>query len=203
MTTMRTIGSSHGVTIQVAAWDGVAAQAELSCACMFTHEVSSDGPQGGLKHLDDALGSRLVTMRREGSFTATRGSSLLIDHPPANISASAVLVLGLGSPDDWTPAVMGDAVAQAYLIASQRGFASVAFAPSMLDAGLDPGRTGDVPDRMMEALVNAIDAGARTDHHAQATKASVRTWVFDVGAARFDAVYQRFLDALTRATGNA
>lgn len=203
MTTPRTIGSRHGVTIQVAAWDGVGAQTALSCACMFTRELSGDGPQGGLKHLDDALGSRLVTLRRDGRFDAARGSSLFIEPLPAGFTASAVLVLGLGSPDEWTPAVMGDAVAQAYRLAAQRGFSSVAFAPSMLDAGLDPSRTGDVPDRMTEALVKAIDADAPLHHHAQPANAKVHTWVFDVGAARFDAVYQRFLGALTHATANA
>lgn len=49
------IGSWRDVSFEVAAWDGVGAQVDLSCGCMFTHEATADGPTGGLHHLDGAV----------------------------------------------------------------------------------------------------------------------------------------------------
>lgn len=83
----RMVGTRHGVSIEVAACDAASVAVELSCACMFAHEVDAQAPRGGLAHLDGALGGRLLTLRGEGSFQALIGQILVIDTPPSTITA--------------------------------------------------------------------------------------------------------------------
>jgi hypothetical protein len=190
------IGSWRGVAIEVAAWDGVAAEVDLSCACMFSHEVQGDAPKGGLAHLDEALGHAVTELRRDGYFHADEMETLLISRPPVGIAADRVLIIGLGAPSPWTPPVMGRAVAAAYRSAIQQQMGSVAFAPSMLDGGLDPSMTGDVASAMLKGLADAIDAQTRLAELGLVAPPSLVRWVFDVGAARFQAAADRFRSTL-------
>jgi hypothetical protein len=186
------IGSWRGVAIEVAAWDGVAAEVDLSCACMFSHEVRDRGPKGGLAHLDAALGHAVTDLRRDGYFHADEMETLLVGRPPAGIAAGRVLIVGLGAPSPWTPPVMGRAVAAAYRSAVQQQVGSVAFAPSMLDGGLDPSVTGNVASAMLKGLAGAIDVQARLAELGLAAPPTISRWVFDVGEARFAAAADRF-----------
>ena len=60
---------------------------------------------------------------------------------------------------------------------------SAAFAPSLLDSGLDPDGLDGTPDAMLAGLFDALsDAPART----------LSRWVFCVGAGRFETVVEVF-----------
>lgn len=196
MTQREAFGERGGVTLHVVAWDGVAADVDLSCACMFTREAGNNCPQGGLAHLDSALDNRLTQWRSEGLFQAEHGDTIFLDRPPARITARSVMVIGLGDPDRWSPAATAGAVHLAFSAAGLHHATSVAFAPSMFDAGLDPDRIGDAAERMVGAVASAIDLDRRLIRDGFAQGSSVRDWIFDVGAARFESVLARFRAAL-------
>lgn len=202
MTELRTIGVLHGVSIAVAAWDSAMAAVDLSFACMFERELNNAGPAGGLRHLDDALGGALAELRRAGYFRATPMETLLISRPPATVVARAVMVVGLGDPSIWSPAVTAEAAATAVRAAIQQRVESAAFAPSLLDAGLTSSDTSDVAATMLKAVADAIAAQARIAAIGLAPSHLLRQWVFDVGAAHLDTVtdhFQATLAALTPA----
>lgn len=187
----QTLGVWQGISLDIAAWDGVAANVELSCACMFTSELEG-GPRGGLLHLDNALSGLLMRLRNEGAFAGKPMETLLISRPPASITARAVLVIGMGEPSEWTLAVTASAAATAVRTAMLLGVASAAFAPSMLDAGLTPKQTTGAAAVMMKAVTHAIDAQASIEAYGLAPATSLRRWVFDVGAAGFAAASGAF-----------
>lgn len=197
MTQVHHVGTHHGVAIEVAAWDGVAATVDLSCACMFTREAHGATLGGGMAHLDRALGGTLQRLRHEGLFAARRGESLFIGAPPAGIAAGAVLVVGLGAPEDWSPDVMDSAVRQILNAVSLRPVRSVALAASMLDGGLTPAQTAGAANAMVRGLTQGLDAAARLRDLGLAAPLSLERWVFDVGIDRFDAAAQQFRTALT------
>ncbi|MBB6188350.1 M17 family peptidase N-terminal domain-containing protein [Rhodanobacter sp. MP7CTX1] len=192
MTEQRTIGVLHGVSLTVAAWDGVMAAVDLSFACMFERELSDTGPAGGLRHLDDALGGTLTKLRRAGYFRAQPMETLLLSRLPATVLARAVMVVGLGDPSTWSPALTAEAAATAVRAAMQHGIESAAFAPSLLDAGLAPSATGDVAALMLKAVVGAISAQVQIAATGLAPPHSLRQWVFDVGPAHMDSVTAHF-----------
>lgn len=197
MPEQQTLGSWQGVSIEIAAWDGVMADVDLSFACMFAHELDG-GPRGGLLHLNHALSGMLMQLRDEGAFLGDPRETLLIKQPPATIAARAVMVIGMGEPSAWTTAATARAVATAIGAATQLGASSAAFAPSLLDAGLGRGATAGVASVMMTALASAIDAQVRIAAFGLAPATSLRRWVFDVGAAGFAAAAEQFQAALAQ-----
>ncbi|MCW2338235.1 hypothetical protein M2337_002468 [Sphingobium sp. B2D3A] len=192
----KSVGQYLGVSVQVAAWDGVAATVDLSCACMFTREARGEQPVGGLAHLDAALDGGLTRSRESRVFRATRGEVLLIDSPPPIVEAAAVLVIGLGDPGDWSTDIMADAVSTAFATAVVKRATSVAFAPSMLDGGLSGAQTSGAAEKMMQGLKQAIAKQCWLHDEGLAAESSVREWVFDVGAERFEAAEVTFGEAL-------
>jgi hypothetical protein len=176
------------VSIEVAAWDGAGALVDLSCACMFTHESDAPGPVGGLAHLDSAFDGALLDYRRSGLFRANYGETLLITRPPPSIQAGAILIIGLGDPENWSVAAMQGAVGIAVSTALARNARSAAFAASMLDGGIQPERTSGSLDHMVRGLSMALTLSRHLAHDRLGEPASLDRWVFDVGANRFDAV---------------
>ncbi|BBA38741.1 MULTISPECIES: M17 family peptidase N-terminal domain-containing protein [Burkholderia] len=193
------IGSWRDVTFEVAAWDGVGAQVDLSCGCMFAREAAGEGPTGGLRHLDLALSGALTGLRREGYFLAAPMETLLISRPPAGIEAGSLLLVGLGEPASWTIAVTANAAATAARTAMQQGARSVAFAPSVLDGGLATAATEGMPEVMVMAVLATIATRYRIAELGLAALPSLRHWVFDVGASRFDGAVEHFGNALATA----
>jgi hypothetical protein len=183
------IGTWRGVSLDVAAWDGVGAEVDLSVACLFEHEPDGGTLQGGARHLDDAMGGALQRLRGDGSFRARSGDTLLIDRPPTGISATAVLVVGLGDPTRWTRQVSAQAVKVAAACALARGSTSAAFAPSLLDAGV---RGGDAASAMLLAISAAIDAADAAAQAGLAEPLALRRFVFDAGAAHLEGAADAF-----------
>ncbi|WP_206240606.1 M17 family peptidase N-terminal domain-containing protein [Novosphingobium terrae] len=196
MTQVQTLGSYRHVAVDVAGWDSTAATVDLSCACMFTHEAHGATLGGGLAHLDQALGGTLTTMRKDGLFKAERGESLFLSNPPAGVAAKALLVFGLGAPEDWSPAVMEGAVRQAVGAAFFRPIRSIALAASMLDGGLTPAETAGASLAMLHGLTGALDAAAHLRAMNFVEPLTLTRWVFDVGAERFDAAAAQFRSEL-------
>jgi len=197
MTERKIVGTLHGVAIEVAAWDGSAAEVDLSCACMFTEELGGGPPVGGLAHLDAALGGALVRLRADGIFAAEIGETLFLDQPPPpSVAARALLILGMGTPVGWHARGLTAAVQRAVTIALGLRAGSTALAPSMLDSGLRPDQTDGAPAAMVAGLAAALDAHARLRAIGFAGDPALRRWTFDVGAARFSGAVAAFGAAL-------
>lgn len=193
------IGSWRDVSFEVAAWDGVGAQVDLSCGCMFSREATGGGPAGGLRHLDLVLSGALTGLRREGHFLAAPMETLLISCPPAGIEAGRVLLIGLGDPASWTIDVTAAAAATAARTVMQQGLQSAAFAPSILDGGLTSAATDGMAHAMVTAVLATIDTQNRVAELGLTALPSLRHWVFDVGASRFDGAVEQFGNALASA----
>ncbi|SDA35719.1 M17 family peptidase N-terminal domain-containing protein [Sphingomonas sp. NFR15] len=196
MTQRQIVGTLHGVAIEVAAWDGSAAQVDLSCACMFEAELGGGPPTGGLAHLDHALSGTLLWLRGEGIFHANVGETLYIDQPPATVAARALLILGMGSPIGWSASALSSAVRLAVSTALALGASSGALAPSMLDSGLEPDQTSGAPKAMVAGLAAALDAQARLQAIGLVQRTSLSSWSFDVGAPRFSHAVAAFSAAV-------
>lgn len=192
MALKKTVGAQHGVSIEVAAWDGAGADVELSCVAMFSREVGGNAPQGGLAHVDTALNGRLLDLRKDGYFTARLGETALISTPPPSIAATALLIVGAGDPSVWSPPALAQTVNAAANMALALRATSVAFAPSMLDSGVMPEQTQNAPAFMVQGLIAALKLNARLEVLGLAPDSLLKRWAFDVGEARFEHAAAQF-----------
>jgi hypothetical protein len=194
------IGTVDGVAFDVVAWGPAQADVDFSVACMFEHEMGTAGMTGGLLALDQALGGELSRLRAMGAFRGQPMETLLLRSPPPGMAPRAVLVIGLGDPAALDGNVLRRATCVAMQEAIRFGARSMAFAPSVLDAGhLDNGAL-DMQNVMLDGMLGALRAGHLLAEARLAGTPALRHCSFDVGAARLQATAAGFATAFARLT---
>jgi hypothetical protein len=192
------IGTAHGVLFDVVAWGPAQADVDLSVACMFEHEMGNAGMTGGLLALDGALGGQLSHLRVAGAFRAQPMETLLVTSPPPGVAARAVLVIGLGDPALLEGDVLRRATRVAMREAIRFGAASMAFAPSVLDAGHTDNAALDMQHVMLDGMLGALRAEHMLAGAGLAAAPLLRHCSFDVGAPRAQAASLGFAAAFAR-----
>ena len=188
------IGACDGVEFDVVAWGPAHAAVDFSVACMFEHELGA-GMAGGLLALDRALGGQLSRLRAAGAFGAQPMETLLVTMPPPGVAARAVLVIGMGDP----AALDGDMLRRACRVAMREairhGAVSMAFAPSVLDAGHTDNAALDMQQVMLDGMLGALRAEHMLAEAGLAGAPALRHCTFDVGAPRLRAAGRAFVAA--------
>ncbi len=195
------IGSAGGVAFDVAAWGPAQARVDLSVACMFEHELGDAGMTGGLLALDHALGGHLARLRAAGAFRAQPMETLLATTPPPGLAARAVLVIGMGDPGALDGEVLRRATRVAMREAIRFGAGSMAFAPSVLDAGHTDNAGLDMQMVMLDGMLGALRAEHMLAEAGLAGAPALRRCSFDVGAPRLQAAGLAFQQAFARLSG--
>ena len=172
----RLIGAFRGVTIEIVQVGAVGAEVELAVAGMFTHEVDCSVPVGGLRELDEALSGALTRLRADAIFTGEFGETIALAMPRPPVKAHVVLIVGLGDPQAWRPTMMTDTVRLVVREAVRRQATSVAFAPGLLDSGLQPVRLAGTSEAMMLGLIEGLE---------ERGPGQLRSWSFCSGADGF------------------
>lgn len=191
------IGTADGVAFDVVAWGPAQADVDLSVACMFEHEMGAGGMGGGLLALDRALGGQLARLRSVGAFRAQPMETLLVTTPPARM-ARAILVIGLGDPAALDGDVLRRATRVAMREAIRYGAWSMAFAPSVLDAGHVDNAQLDMQHVMLDGMLGALRAEHMLAEAGLARAPLLRRCSFDVGTPRAQAAADAFAAAFAR-----
>ncbi|KQY15734.1 hypothetical protein ASD28_22985 [Massilia sp. Root133] len=191
------IGTADGVQFDVVAWGPSHADVDVSVACMFEHEMNG-GMAGGLLALDQALGGQLARLRSAGAFRAQPLETLLITSPPPAVVPRAVLVIGMGDPALLDGEMLRRACRVALREAVRHGAVSMAFAPSVLDAGHTDNAPLDMQNVMLDGMLGALRAEHMLADAGLAAPPSLRHCTFDVGAPRAQAAGRAFAQAFAR-----
>jgi hypothetical protein len=194
------IGRAHGVEFDVVVWDGAHADVAFSVACMFKREPPGAVIHGGLLHLDQALGGALTELRSRGDFRAEEMETLLVTTPPVTVRAGQLLIIGLGDPKSFSAGVLERAIRVAMREAIRAGAPSAAFAPSLLDAGVVSGVTGDGALAMLQGALGALAAEIRLAELGLSPSPTLTHWSFDAGATHLDSVSEEFSAAFAQLT---
>lgn len=196
--TRLSIGTADGVVFDVVAWGPAQAAVDFSVACMFEHEAGGAPMAGGLLALDQALGGHLAHLRAVGAFRAQPVETLLVTSPPAGVAARAVLVIGLGDP----ATLDGDRLRRATRVAMREairyGATSMAFAPSVLDAGHADNAGLNMQEVMLDGMLGALRAEHLLATLGLAATPALRQCSFDVGAPRIPAAGRGFAAAFAK-----
>jgi len=195
------IGSSDGVVFDVVAWGPSDADVDFSVACMFEHELGA-GMAGGLLALDRALGGHLSRLRAADAFRAQPLETLLITSPPPAVMPRTVLVIGMGDPARLDGEMLRRACRVAMREAIRFGAVSMAFAPSVLDAGHTDNAALDMQHVMLDGMLSALRAEHMLAEAGLAAEPALRHCTFDVGAPRAQAAGQAFAEAFAGLAGD-
>jgi hypothetical protein len=153
---------------------------------------------GGLLALDNALGGQLARLRAAGAFRAQPMETLLVTTPPPGLAPRAILVIGMGDPQ----ALDGDLLRRATRVALREairfGAASMAFAPSVLDAGHTDNAALDMQDSMLDGMLGALRAEHMLAAAGLARTPALSRGTFDVGAPRAQTAAKGFAQAFAR-----
>lgn len=193
------IGTTDGVVFDVVAWGPAYADVDLSVACMFEHEMDGAAIAGGLLGLDQALGGQLTRLRASGAFRAQEMETLLITLPPPGMAPRAVLVIGLGDPTTLDSDRLRRATRVAMREAIRHGSRSMAFAPSVLDAGHTDNAALNMPAVMLDGMLSALKAELVLADAGLAPPPALQHCTFDVGAPRVQEAAAEFAAAFDRA----
>jgi hypothetical protein len=188
------------LAFDVVAWGPAQAAVDFSVACMFEHEVEGAVMAGGLLALDRALGGQLTRLRAAGAFRAEPMETLLVTLPPPGLAPRAVLVIGLGDPAALDGEVLRRATRVAMREAIRFGAASMAFAPSVLDAGHTDNAGLDMQVVMLDGMLGALRAEHMLADAGLAPVPVLRHCSFDVGAPRLQAAGSAFAAAFAGRT---
>jgi hypothetical protein len=191
------IGAHDGVVFDVVAWGPAQADVDFSVACMFEHELGA-GMAGGLLALDQALGGELSRLRAAGAFRAQPMETLLVTTPPPGMAPRAVLVVGMGDPGLLDGDLLRRACRVAMREAIRHGAASMAFAPSVLDAGHADTAALNMQEVMLDGMLGALRAEHMLAQAGLAGAPALRHCTFDVGAPRLQAAGRAFTEAFAR-----
>lgn len=190
------IGHYQNLNIELVTWDCASAEVELSCACIFEHEMNNRSFSGGLAHLDDALNGRLNEIRKNNWFSAELNDALLINQTPSKIQASKVLLIGMGAPEDFTVDRIETAIKTVVKTAHQLELKSVAFAPSILDTGLNP-PTG-LNELMLRSLKEELDKHHQLYLQNLVKKSEIERWVFDSGFQNYEVKAEQYIASFAK-----
>jgi len=194
----RPLGQLDGVAFDVAAWGPAMADVDLSVACMFEREAAGASIGGGLLQLDRALGGELTRLRIKGAFRAQEMETLLITLPPPGLAPRALLVIGLGEPATLDGERLRRAARVALREAVRHGARTMAFAPSVLDAGHTDNAALKMPEVMLDGMISALRAEHLLSEAGLAPPVSLLACTFDVGAPRLETAAAEFAAAFAR-----
>lgn len=190
------IGRYQNLNIELVTWDCASAEVELSCACVFEHEMNHRSFSGGLAHLDEALNGRLDLIRKNNWFSAKIGDSLLLNQTPSIIQAPKVLLIGMGAPEDFTIDRIETAIKTVVKTAHQLELKSVAFAPSILDTGLNP--PAGLNELMLRSLKEELDKHHQLYLQNLVKKSEIERWIFDAGFQNYEAKAEQYIKSFAK-----
>ncbi|WP_336927930.1 M17 family peptidase N-terminal domain-containing protein [Acinetobacter oleivorans] len=190
------IGRYQNLDIELVTWDCASAEVELSCACIFEHEMNNLSFSGGLAHLDEALNGRLDLIRKNNWFSAKLNDVLLINQTPSTIQASKVLLIGMGAPEEFTVERIEIAIKTVVKTAHQLELKSVAFAPSILDTGLNP--PAGLNELMLRILKEELDKHHQLYLQNLVKKSEIERWVFDAGFQNYEAKAEQYIASFAK-----
>lgn len=190
------IGHYQNLDIELVTWDCTTAEVELSCACIFEHEMNNGSFSGGLAHLDEALNGRLNEIRENNWFSAQLNDALLINQTPSTIQASKVLLIGMGRPEDFAVEKIGTAIKTAVKTAHQLELKSVAFAPSILDTGLNA--PANLNELMLRSLKEELDRHHQLHLQNLVKKSEIERWIFDSGFQNYEIKAEQYIASFAK-----
>ncbi len=142
--TEKRVGDTDGLTVLVKVQGPAGQKTPLQVACVFEYvEGDLTTPPAlpkalnGMLHLDEGLHGLVTELRKSGRFAGHALETLLVTPPKGAIGADRLLLIGLGSRKNFSPALMQQVGAVGMREAMRLGVTAYSHASDIKDAGVD------------------------------------------------------------------
>jgi len=137
-------GQIDGISIEGTVQGPATEVTPLQVACVFEYtegDIFKSPPAlpaelNGLVHLDNALNGLITEIRRSGKFSGHAFETLLITPSKGTLSASRLLLIGLGDRNEFHPDLMKEVGVVSMREALRLNVDHYAFAADLKDAGI-------------------------------------------------------------------
>jgi hypothetical protein len=155
-------GQLNGISIEGMVQGPATEVTPFQVACLFEYtegDIFKSPPAlraelNGLVHLDKALNGLITEIRRTGKFSGHALETILIIPPKGTISASRLLLIGLGDRNAFNPDLMKEVGVVSMREALRQGVSHYAFASDIKDAGI-ASPTGEVAGNIVRGAISA------------------------------------------------
>ena len=156
-------GQIDGISIEVMVQGPATEVTPLQVACVFEYSegdifISPPAPPAelnGMVNLDKAMNGLITKIRRSGKFSGHALETLLITPTKEAISASRLLLIGLGSRNDFHPELMTEVGVVSMREALRLNVDHYAFAADIKDAGVSS-PTATVAGNIVRGAISAF-----------------------------------------------
>jgi hypothetical protein len=146
--------ASAGFPVEIMVESPDKTKAELQVICLFRTDTAVP-LFGSLIVLDNKLGGALTKLRAGGLFRGELGETILLVPKPGTISASRLLIVGLGDLAGFVPAREQRVGWTVFQESARLGVAHPYFAPTVLDGGKKGMDTGQVSENFWLGFLRA------------------------------------------------
>ena len=188
------VGVFRDVRFEVQTGSFVTIVAELCIVGLFAQQAAMMYSGGALSDLERVLNGAIAALRKDSLYRGELGDKLLLSSPPPPIRARAILLIGLGARDAWSPEVAEEVAAIAMREALRLGVKSAVFAPCLKECGLDAAASAGTAAGMLNGARKALNS---LSPHAPSP--ALHRWIFAEGLEWVDVT----LDQLQAAAGDA
>lgn len=204
--TVESIGKK-GVEVEVKVQSPSAQETPLQIICLFEYtegDIFNSPPAlpkelNGLVHVDEALGGLITEIRKKNQFEGKALETLLIKPPANSIPAKKLLLIGLGSRNDFKPENMRMVGVVGMREALRLGVPSYSHASDLKDAGYSS-PTAEVTGEVVKGALEAYQTQKDLEAKGMADPVSVTKITLLSGPAFFEDSKRGIYDKLFRAS---
>ena len=155
-------------------------QVDLQIICLFRSSPENT-LHGALAEIDQKLHGALTRIRTPDRFGGELGETIILLPPSGTIAAKRLLIIGLGDSATFTPESMVLIGKVAIRESNRIGAAHPFFAPTILDGGVTRYTTGEIAERFIHGIREALATHALLDGIGAATPRLVQDFTFLAG----------------------
>jgi hypothetical protein len=197
----KALDAPNKVKIKVRMEGPYTADVPLQIVCYFKYTpLGVKRMSGAPVELDKKLGGVIGSLRERGEFAGAPLETLLIVPPKNSIKANALLLIGLGTEDELSLALLEDIGRVALRAAATRGVKRVGFAPLIRDQGSTKLSAGAVETAIVRGMILGCDTDKRLQKEGLAVPFTLDEWNVQAGPLYFDETVTAVEKAIQQAT---
>lgn len=160
-------------------------ETDLQIIGYFKHKPSGDTVLSVLVDFDKLTGNVISNLRNRGDFIGNELETIVFTPPKGSMKPKQIMMIGYGDEKTFNLKVLNGIGTAAVREAIRMGAKTFAFAPAIIDQGLDKFNTGDVEYHNVKAMILAYDTEMRLQKQGLSKPFTLEQIIIEAGPEYF------------------